>query len=133
MSEPVSPEVAQSLAADQIAGMAENVGGQDQTWQGGQPAGPAPVPPAQSEQEVAQNLVAAGGKPMTADVEALQARIDALEAANKAAADAAAAKAAAEEPKAPVLEEVIGSLTGAAPGIVHALSVIAQRLDKAGL
>lgn len=119
--------------APQVGQIAQTVGGTDVAGIYGDPAGASQSTPAQSPAEVAQGLVAAGGQAASPDVAALLARIEAMEAANKAAADKAAADAKAAEPKPPVLEEILAAVTGASPGVVHALTVIAERLSAAGL
>lgn len=144
MSEPVQPAPVagdpaptsdvQAQTAALIGQQAAGVAG-DPSAAGiyGDVAGASQHAPAQTQEQVAQGLQAAGGQAASADVTALLERIQALETAN---AEAASAQAKAEEdakPKPPILEEIVSALSGASPGIVHALSVIAGRMDAAGI
>ena len=131
MSE-VSPE-AQAAVQASLAAQAATVGGTDSAGIYGDVAGASQQSPPQSEAQVAADLQAAGAQPAQGNVADLQAQIDALNARLQADADAKAQAAADAAPKAPVLEEIIGALSGAGAGVVHAFTVIAERLDKAGL
>lgn len=125
---PDSPE-AQAAVQSQLGAQATTVGGTDVAGIYGDPAGASRSAPAQSPEQVAQNLVSQGAQPAAPDVGALLERIQALE-AQQAAEAASKAKAEADAaPKPPVLEEITAALSGVAPGIVHAFMVIAARLE----
>lgn len=121
----VDPQAA--VASELAGGLAQH----DDTAAGiyGDPAGASVSAPPQSDAQVAAGLVAAGAQAASGDVSGLQAQIDALNARLAAADQAKADAAAAAEPKPPVLDEVIGALSGVAPAISHAFQVVAARID----
>lgn len=136
---PVSAEQDAAVRAG-LAAQAQAVGG-DPTAAGiyGDVAGRGQPTPNVSQEEVAATLAAKGGQAASVDTEALlaqlQAQAEAIQAlqAHVSTLQAAGPITVAAEPKPPVLEEIVGALSGASPGIVHALSVIAERLTAAGL
>lgn len=134
-----TPDQNQVIAA-QLQGQAQTVTG-DPTAAGvyGDPAGASQVTPPQTPAQVATDLAAKGGAATEVDTAALLAQIkaqgEALAALQSHVSSLASAPGAVVSvpAKPPVLEEVISSLTGAAPGVVHAITVIAERLAAAGI
>ena len=136
MSEPVSQEQAQAAVAAQLQGQAAGVQGSDQAGIYGDPAGASQHSPVQSEAQVAADLHAKGAQAAQVDAEALLAQIqaDAARIAElRAQAEAHAFAVTGGEPKPPVLGEVVAALSGVSPGIVHAFTVLSERLDAAGI
>ena len=123
----------QAAVQSQLGQQAQSAGG-DPTAAGiyGDTAGASQHAPPQSQAQVAQGLIAQGGSATSVDAEALLAQLQALAAqvadlqAAKQAADVAAHVA---QSRPPVLDEILGALSGVTPGIVHALSVVGERVD----
>lgn len=128
-----SPE-AQAAVRATLAGQAQGVGGTDSAGIYGDVAGASQVTPAQSPEQIAADLAAKGAQPATGDTDAILAQLQAqIAALQKAADDRAASEqqaAADAAPKPPVLQEVIGALSGQPAGIVHAFQVIAGHLEE---
>lgn len=100
---------------------APGVTGTDSAGIYGDPAGAAQHAPAQSPEQTAADLAAAGAEAHSVDAEALLRRIQALEAERDAAA-------AANAPAPPVPYNLGQVVLGQAPSIVHAFELVEERL-----
>jgi len=112
----------------QLRGQATVVQGQDSAGIYGDVAGASQRSAPQSDQEVAEELQAKGAKATEVDVAALMEQMQKMQADLAALQSAAPATPAEYLARPPVLEEVHSSLSGHAPGIVHAFELIAARL-----
>lgn len=115
-----TPE-AQAATQAQLAQQAHAVTGQDVAGIYGDPAGAGTPAPAQTEQQVAQGLVAKGAAAAEADYKALLAQVQKLQAAHDAAQPAAPAAAAPLS-----LPDIVAGTVSSA--VHHALTVAETRL-----
>jgi ATP adenylyltransferase/5',5'''-P-1,P-4-tetraphosphate phosphorylase II len=94
--------------------------------------GGAVAAPAQTPEQVATGLAAAGGTATSVDADALLSQLQGLAAQVaelQAAKTAADAKAAPPPDKPATVDELTSALSGHPAGIVHVFRVIAQHLD----
>ena len=119
MTEHLSPEEAQAAARAITERQASVVGGQDSAGIYGDVAGRSDKPPAQSQEEVAAGLHAAGGQAASADPEQLLAMIEAQQKQMAALVERLGLTGAPEP--APPDTRLGRHVDGNAPGWIHNL------------
>ena len=127
----IGPDEAAQAARDQLSGVAASVGGQDVAGVYGDPAGASQHAPAQSPEQVASGLAAAGGQAAAPDVAALLAAVQAQADQLRKLQEHIDARQAAEqiaEATPPSLLEALGS-SAVGSQVAHLFAIVEARLS----